>query len=214
MLRVSSRKLLVRRLVFSGKEVPFLGREKGKPTFIALFFHTFTLSAFTIGGGYVMIPLMKERFVDKLGWINDDELAELSALGQSAPGAMVVNAAVLMGYRLLGFWGALCALLGTALPPLIILSVVSCFYETIRGNRFVSAAFRGMSAGVSAVIADTVVNMVAPYLKKDEIPYIMIMAGAFAAAWIFNSNVAFIIIACGLMGVILGAMRSKRGGKA
>ena len=70
-----------------------------------------------------------------------------------------------------------------------------------------------MSAGVSAVIADTVVNMVAPYLKKDEIPYILIMAGAFAVAWIFNINVAFIIIACGLLGVILGTIRSKRGGK-
>lgn len=187
-----------------------MGRDKGKPTYLALFAHTFTISAFTIGGGYVMIPLMKERFVDKLKWIDDDELAELTALGQSSPGAMVVNSAVLMGYRLLGFWGAVCALLGTALPPLIILSVVSYFYEAIRGNRFVSAAFRGMSAGVSAVIADTVVTMAAPFLKRDEAPYILIMAGAFAAAWFFDINVAFIIIACGIMGVILGAIRSKR----
>lgn len=209
MLRVFPRKPIVRRLVF-GKGSVILNRDKGKPTYLALFAHTFTLSAFTIGGGYVMIPLMKERFVDNLKWIDNGELAELSALGQSAPGAMIVNTAVLMGYRLLGFWGALCALLGTALPPLIILSVVSFFYETIRGNRFVSAAFRGMSAGVSAVITDMVVNMVAPYLKKDEAPYVLIMAASFTAAWIFNINVAFIIIACGLLGVIMGAIRSKR----
>ena len=188
-----------------------LDRFNGRPTYFALFAHTFTLSAFTIGGGYVMIPLMKERFVDKLRWITDDELSELTALGQSSPGAMVINTAVLMGYRLLGFWGALCALLGTALPPLIILSVVCYFYDSIRGNRFVSAAFRGMRAGISAVIADTVVCMAVPYTKKDEAPYILIMAGAFAAAWFFDINVAFVILACGFLGVILGAIQRKRG---
>ena len=188
-----------------------MNREIGKPTYFALFAHTFMISAFTIGGGYVMIPLMKERFVDKLKWISAEELAELTALGQSAPGAMVINASALMGYHLLGFWGALCALLGTALPPLILLSAISYFYDIIRGNHFVSAAFRGMQAGISAVIADTVVSMAAPYMKKDEAPYIMIMVGAFAAAWFFNINVALIIIACGLIGVLIGAIQRKRG---
>lgn len=188
-----------------------MDKDKGIPTYLALFAHTLTISALTIGGGYVMIPLMKERFVDKLKWITNDELAELTALGQSSPGAMVVNTAVLMGYRLLGFWGALCALLGTALPPLVILSVVFYFYDSIRGNRFVSAAFRGMRAGISAVIADTVVSMAAPYLKKDEAPFILIMVGAFAAAWFFDINVAFIIIACGILGVIIGTIQRKRG---
>ena len=158
-----------------------------------------------------MIPMMKERFVDKLKWIDDDELAELTALGQASPGAVVVNATVLMGHRLLGFWGAVCALLGTALPPLIILSAVCYFYDAIRGNRFVSAAFRGMSAGVSAVVADVVLNMAAPYLKKDGLPYILIIAGAFIAAWFFDINFALIIITCGLMGVIIGAAQRKRG---
>lgn len=160
-----------------------------------------------------MIPLMKERFVDKLKWMTNDELSEITALGQSSPGAMVINTAVLMGYRLLGFGGALCALLGTALPPLIILSVVSYFYDIIRGNRFVSAAFRGMQAGISAVIADTVVSMAAPYMKKDGAPYVLIMAGAFAAAWFLDINVAFIIIACGLLGIIFGAVQRKNGGE-
>ena len=188
-----------------------MNREIGKPTYSALFAHTFVISAFTIGGGYVMIPLMKERFVDKLKWISAEELAELTALGQSAPGAMVINATALMGYRLLGFWGAICALLGTALPPLILLSAISYFYDIIRGNRFVSAAFRGMQAGISAVIADTVVSMAAPYMKKDEAPFILIMAGAFSAAWFFNINVALIIIACGLLGVLIGVIQQKRG---
>ena len=190
-----------------------MGKDKKKPTYFKLFSHTFAISAFTIGGGYVMLPLMKERFVDKLKWISTDELTELTALGQSSPGAMIINANVLMGYRLLGFRGAVCALLGTVLPPLIILSVVSYFYDIIRDNRFVSAAFRGMQAGISAVIADIVVTMAAPYLKKEEAPYIIIMAGAFSAAWFFNINVAFVIISCGVLGVILGAFRKKWGKK-
>ena len=188
-----------------------MDKDKEKLTYFKLFASTFMLSAFTIGGGYVMISLMKERFVDKLKWISTDELTELTALGQSSPGAMIINSNVLMGYRLLGFWGALCALLGTALPPLLILSVVSVFYEIIRDNRFVSAAFRGMQAGITAVIADIVVSMAAPYMKKESAPYIIIMAGAFIAAWFFNVNVAFVILTCGILGVLLGALKKKRG---
>ncbi len=184
---------------------------KKKPTYWGLFINTLTLSAFTIGGGYVMIPLMRDRFVDKLGWIDKDQLAELTVLGQSAPGAMVVNATVLMGYRLMGFWGAICALLGTALPPMIMLSLVYYFYEIIRDNIYVSAAFRGMRAGVAAVIADTVVTMGAPYFRKDKALYACIMAGAFLVAWLWEVNLAFIILACGAMGAVIGAVQSRRG---
>ena len=175
-----------------------------------LFLHTFILSAFTIGGGYVMIPLMRERFVEKLGWIDQEELSELVALGQSAPGAMVINSTVLMGYRLKGPAGALCALLGTALPPVLILSAVCFFYELIRDNAYVSAAFRGMRAGVAAVIADTVVSMAAPYMRKDQAPYIVIMAAAFLLAFVLDINVAFVIIGCGAAGAALGAWRRRR----
>ncbi|MEG1165751.1 MAG: chromate transporter [Oscillospiraceae bacterium] len=185
-----------------------------KPSYAKLFLHTLMLSAFTIGGGYVMIPLMKGRFVDKLGWIDEDELAELTALGQSAPGAMVINVNVLMGYRLLGFRGALCALSGTALPPILILTLVCTFYELIRDNTYISAAFRGMRAGVAAVIADAVVTMAAPYFKKDKIPYIAIMAAAFIAAWVLNINSAFIILAAGVLGLIIGAVQKHRGANA
>ncbi|MEF9971350.1 MAG: chromate transporter [Oscillospiraceae bacterium] len=189
-------------------------KSNSQPTYSKLFLHTLTLSAFTIGGGYVMVPLMKERFVDKLHWIDEDELAELTALGQSAPGAMVVNAAVLMGYRLLGFWGAICALLGTALPPIFILTLVCGFYELIRDNTYVSAAFRGMRAGVAAVIADTVTTMAAPYFHKDKAIYLAIMAAAFITAWCFKINVAFIILASGALGVLIGAIQKRRGRQA
>ena len=183
---------------------------RSKPTYWKLFLYTFILSAFTIGGGYVMIPLMKERFVDKLGWIDTDELEELVALGQSAPGAMVVNSATIMGYRLLGLGGAICALLGTALPPIIILAAIWKIYDLISDNVWVSAAFRGMRAGVAAVIADVVVTMAEPYLKKGERVSALIMAAAFAVSLCFNVNVAFIILGSAVLGVVIGLIRKRR----
>lgn len=181
-----------------------------KPTCWKLFLYTFMLSAFTIGGGYVMVPLMNERFVDKLGWISSDELAELVALGQSAPGAMVINATVIMGYRLLGFGGAVCALLGTALPPIIILAAFWSFYDLIRDNKWVAAAFRGMRAGVAAVIADVVVTMAAPYIKKDQALYAAIMAAAFIVAFSFEINVAFVILGSAVVGLLIGEIQKRR----
>lgn len=157
-----------------------------------------------------MIPMLREQFADKLGWIDKDELTELTALGQSAPGAMIVNVSVLMGYRVLGFWGAICALLGTSLPAIILLIAAYYLYDIIRDNKYVSAGFRGMSAGVSAVIADTVVTMAIPFVKKSEIVYSLIMVGAFVAAWFFGVNVALVIVACGIIGVVIGIIRDRR----
>ena len=158
-----------------------------------------------------MIPLMRERFVDKLGWIGSDELAELIALGQSAPGAMVVNATVIMGYRLLGLGGAISALLGTALPPLIILSAVCRFYELIRDNAYISAAFRGMRAGVAAVIANTVVNMASPFVRRGGMIGLSIMIAAFLASFMFDIDSGYVILSCGVLGIIVGTIQRKRG---
>ena len=181
-----------------------------RPTCIGIFLQTLSLSTFTLGGGYVMIPLLRERFVEKLGWLDENELTEMTAIGQSAPGAMIINVSVLVGYRLRGFWGAVCALLGTSLPAIVLLATACYFYDLIRGNRFVSAAFRGMNAGVAAVIADLVVDMAAPYLKKDQVLYALIMVGAFLAAFFLHINVALVIVSCGIVGVIIGAVRCRR----
>ena len=86
---------------------------------------TFYLSAVTFGGGFVIIPLMKKKFSDDLKWIEKDELLNLVAIAQSAPGSVAVNSSILIGYRVCGVLGALITILGTVLPPLIILSTIS-----------------------------------------------------------------------------------------
>ncbi len=184
--------------------------KQNKPTYWSLFVQMLALSTFTIGGGYVMISLMNERFVQRRGWLNSDELSEIMVLGQSAPGALVVNTAAIMGYRLLGFWGAICAVCGTALPAIVILALASYFYEYIRDNVYVSAAFRGMRAGVAAVVADLVVNMAAPYFSRGSTVYAIILVTAFLISFLFSVNVAFIILGCGILGVILGIIQRRR----
>ncbi len=96
-----------------------------------LFSSTFVLSAFTFGGGYVIVPLMKKKFADEYGWLSEEETLELVALGQSSPGAIAINAAVLLGWRCGGLPGALVGALGTAIPPLIILTIMYHIYAFV-----------------------------------------------------------------------------------
>ncbi|NMA33160.1 MAG: chromate transporter, partial [Clostridiaceae bacterium] len=84
-----------------------------------LFLSTLKLSAFTFGGGYVIVPLMQKRFVKDLKWIDEDEMLDLVAIGQSAPGPIAINTSILVGYRMAGVPGAFLTVLGTVLPPLI-----------------------------------------------------------------------------------------------
>lgn len=180
------------------------------PTLWRIFYQTFILSMFTLGGGYVMISMMKERFVDKMGWLTADELTGLIALGQSSPGAMVVNVCVLMGYSIKGFGGAISALLGTALPPVIILAAIWRVYGIISSDPWVAAAFRGMRAGVAAVMADIVVTLAAPFFKKGSLVYVAVMAAAFLICYFLEVNVAFVVLGAAVLGIIIGAVGRRR----
>ena len=132
---------------------------KGLRLYRTLFLSSLQLSAFTFGGGYVIVPLMRRRFVEQLHWIDEEEMLDMTAIAQAAPGAMAVNAALLVGYRMAGFVGALVTMAGTILPPLLMLTVISYFYEAFRDNTVVALILKGMRAGVAAVIADVVVTM-------------------------------------------------------
>lgn len=127
--------------------------------YLKLFTSTFTLSAFTFGGGYVIIPMMRRKFVEQYRWLDEDEVLDMTAIAQSSPGPVAVNAAILMGFRLAGGLGALIAALGTVLPPLIIIAVISVGYEAFRDNIYVSRVLRGMQAGVAAVVFSVVLRM-------------------------------------------------------
>lgn len=179
-----------------------------------LFTSMLYISAFTFGGGFVIVTFMKKKFVDELHWINEDEMLDMTALAQSAPGAIAVNAAILVGRRAAGFTGMIVSVLGTIIPPVTILAVISLFYKAFATNPWVAAVLGGMQAGVAAVICDVVWNLGAKVVKEKSAMSIAIMAGAFIATAFFKVNVIVIILCAAALGVIrLLVERGKAGGK-
>lgn len=168
--------------------------------YFKLFASTFYLSAFTFGGGFVMIPLMRKKFVDQYKWIDEKEMLDLTAIAQASPGAIAVNAAILVGYRLAGILGAMITTLGTVLPPLLILSFISLAYTEFRDSLIVKYVLRGMQAGVAAVVIDVVVTMGINLIKERKSLPIMVMLLSFAAAFFLHINVIFVILASGIIG--------------
>lgn len=118
-----------------------------------LFISTLYLSAFKFGRGYVIVTLMRKKFVDEYCWIEENEMLDLVAIAQSAPGSIAVNGAIVVGYKLAGMIGILISVIATILPPFVIITCISFFYEIFRTNLFVSLMLEGMQAGVGAVIA-------------------------------------------------------------
>jgi chromate transporter len=174
--------------------------EKDLKFYLKLFSSTFTLSAFTIGGGYVIVPLMRKKFVEELKWVDEEEMLNLVAISQSAPGPIAINTSIMVGYKLAGVAGALLSTLGTSLPPLIIISIISMFYETFKSNFIINAILWGMRAGIAAVILDVIIKMVKDILKTKNKMSILIMVVTFIAAVFLDINAALIIIASGIFG--------------
>ena len=167
-------------------------KEKSGRLFWTLFKSTFVLSAFTFGGGYVIVPLMQKKFVEELKWIE-------------------VNTSILIGYRMAGFFGALVTVFGTVTPPLIIITLISYFYMNFRENPIVDALMIGMQAGVAAVIVNVVIGMVSGVVKQRDIINTLLLIAAFTASYFFDVHVVLIIFLAGLIGFINLSYRAKMG---
>lgn len=178
--------------------------------YLRLFSSTFSVSAFTFGGGYVIVPLMKKKFVDELHWMDETEMLDIVAISQTLPGPMVVDASALVGYRLAGIAGALTALFATVLPPLVIISVITLFYQAFEANRVVAAVLRGMQAGIAAVIADVVAGGAWDVLKSRDAFSIAVMLASFFAVY-FGVGVIPVILACGLLGAAVTLVKKRKG---
>ncbi len=174
-----------------------------------LFYSTFLLSAFTFGGGFVIVPLMRKKFVEQYGWLEEKEMLNITAIAQSSPGAIAVNASILVGYRLAGVLGSVVTIVATVLPPLIIISVISFFYAAFRSNPVVNAVMHGMQAGVAAVIADVVLRMGKSIVDEKKISSVLVTLGAFIAVYFLDINIIIIILVCGALGAFFALRREK-----
>ena len=116
------------------------------------------IGAFTIGGGYAMIPIIQAE-MSKRGWISDEDLPDIVALSQSAPGVMAVNISIFAGHRLRGVKGSIAATLGSILPSFCIILAIAMFFSAFRDNPWVERAFKGIRPVVIALIAVPMLNM-------------------------------------------------------
>ena len=188
------------------------GVEKGR--LIRLFFSMLYISAFTFGGGFVIVTFMKRKFVDELKWISEQEMLDMTALAQSSPGAIAVNAAIQVGWKIAGLPGMVAAVLGTIIPPMAILSLISLFYQLFAENHYVALVLRGMQCGVAAVILDVSVSLGKNIIKTRQAVHMIIMAAAFIATFFFRINVIWIILCAAAAGILQAATVRKEERKA
>lgn len=174
-----------------------------KDLYLTLFRSTFFLSMFTFGGGYVIVPLMEKKFVNELGWIDEDEMLNLIAIGQSAPGPIAVNTSILIGYRMAGFTGAMVTVFGTILPPLAIMTGLAYIYLAVRDNALVNNVLLGMQAGVAAIIVNVVINMALRIIKQKKIVPVLVMVAALIAGIVFQVNILWLLFVSALIGLIM-----------
>ena len=173
-----------------------------------LFKSTFIISAFTIGGGYVIIPLLKAKFVDEYKWIDDKEALNLVAIAQSAPGVVAANAAISLGYRLAGIKGTIVALGATILPPLITLSLISYAYDAFANNQYIQLLLKGMQCGATAIIINVAIDLLKKEWKKKLALPLLIIVGTFVANYFFHVNLMYAVVVDAIIGFFL--LRDKK----
>lgn len=186
---------------------------KQKISLARLFFEMMKISAFTFGGGFVIIGMMRKKFCDELHWVTDEEVLDMTAIAQSAPGALAVNSAVIFGYRMAGVPGALISTLGTVIPPITIISIVCMIYDAFSTNVIVQTALRVMRAGVGAIIADVTIDLGMNVFKSGNVLNIVLMFAAFVASWFFKVSAIKIILIFIALGLAMNFLRKKNGGK-
>ena len=155
------------------------------------------IGAFTIGGGYAMIPIIQKEVMEKKGWIEEEDFMDVLAISQSAPGLLAVNISIFLGYRLKGVKGSIVATLGSVLPSFLIILLIAMFFAGYQDNPTIIKIFKGIRPVVVSLIAVPVINMakkaklniytgmlavatalLVTFLKVSPI-YILMMAGIF-----------------------------------
>ena len=177
---------------------------------LELFTSTLYLSAFTFGGGYVIVSLLKERFVDQLHYIDEKEMLDLVAIAQSAPGAIAVNGAIVLGYKMAGILGIIVCVIGTIIPPIIIISVVAYFYKIFITNKIISAMLLGMRSGIGAIIVSVVYDMALNVMDEHKERNIVIMLSAFILNYFLNVNIMCLVLGCILLALVELFIRRKK----
>lgn len=172
---------------------------------IKLFLTMFKIGLFTFGGGYAMLALLENEFVEKKEWLTKEEFLNMLAIGESTPGPIAVNSATFIGYKTAGIMGSAFATLGVCLPSFIIIYIISLFFDAFLSLKFVEYAFLGIRACVVYLIASAGFKLFKG-LKKNALSILIFITVLciMTAFSIFavNFSTVFYILICGTIGLI------------
>lgn len=183
-------------------------KEKYKLLFI-LFQVNFSISMFTFGGGYVVLPMLQKHFVEKRKIIKEKQLYDIAAIAQSAPGAIAVNMSSLTGYSIAKIPGAVVSCLGAILPPLLLLSIISYYYDIFRSNSIISTALLGMQAGAAAVITDFVVTTIQTIYRQKNWILTTLVFFSFISNFFLDWNVLLILVLSVFIYILIPILQKK-----
>ncbi|WP_330426377.1 chromate transporter [Coprococcus sp. OM04-5BH] len=187
--------------------------ENKKTGLMDIFLIFLKIGAFTFGGGYAMIALLEDEFVDKRSWLNESEFLDMTAIAESTPGPVAINAATYLGYKLAGFKGALAASLAVCIPSFAIIYVISFFYERFQQITWVASAFKGIQACVVYLILSAGLRM---FIKMKKNVFNVSIFAVVSVSFIFVSlfgisfSSIYYILICGVVGVVVGTLHNMR----
>lgn len=168
----------------------------------------FRIGAFTIGGGYAMVPLIEDEIVAKRKWIKSEDFLDLLAIAQSSPGILAVNIAIFVGYRLKGMKGSLVTSLGAILPSFLMILAIALFFQQFKDNVYVEKIFKGIRPAVVALIAAPTFKLG----KSAKINRYTILIPVISALliWLLGFSPIWIIIAAGVGGFVYGRFYNRK----
>jgi len=168
----------------------------------------FWISSITMGGGMAMLPLMEREFVEKRKWMTSGEMVDVVAVMQSLPGLIAINMAVLIGYRVKGFWGALAAAFGAVLTPFAAIAVLARFMTLLSGSPTLDHVFLGVRAGTAALILMSLVKLAKGVLNSPLSWTLAVLS--FVAAVVLRVDLTFVILGGFAVGGILLVVNAIR----
>lgn len=182
---------------------------------VQIFLVFFKIGAFTIGGGYAMLPIIQKE-VEKKGWMNEEEFLDAISLTNSLPGPLATNCATFVGYRVAGAVGSVAAVLGAISPSVIIILIVAAVFHNLMAYPIVGHIFNGIRPAVVALIVYSVIKLAKTARLKEYCNWVVAAVG-FVAVALLNVHPIVVVICAALYGLFLRqyvvrAMDSKKGG--
>jgi chromate transporter len=173
-----------------------------------LFSVFFRIGLFTVGGGYAMLPMLKREVVERYGWLDEEELLNVFAIGQSTPGIIAINVATYVGTKHRGLLGALVATGGMVLPSLLIICLIATFFMNFQDNPYVAKAFAGIRIAVAAMLLVIVAGLARKAI--DDLAGVLLFGTAFCLIVFFKVPTFGVVIGGGLIGVITYSIMAGR----